>query len=85
MGFWAGMLWLGVGLLKGVVAQRVLGYPVPGQFDFLVGIPLAAIIVIGGATLLVNALKRFWIVSYLVSGAALVALLPYLFVYGGGV
>lgn len=85
MALWAGMLWLGVDLLKGVVAQRAVGYPAPGQFDFLVGIPFAAIILIGGVTLLVNALRRFWIASYLVSGAAIVALLPYLLVYGGGV
>lgn len=85
IGLWGGILWIGMDLLKGIVAQRVLGYPAPGQFDFLVGLPFAAITVIGGVTLIVNALKRFWIASYLVSGAALIALLPYLFVYGGGV
>lgn len=85
MALWAGLLWFGVDLLKGVVAQHVLGYPAPGQFDFLVGIPLAAIVVVGGVTLLANATQRFWIASYVVSGAALIALLPYLLVYGGGV
>jgi hypothetical protein len=82
---WAAMLWVGVDLLKGVVAQHVLGYPAADQFDFLVGIPFAAIVAVGGTTLLVNALNRFWVVSHLVSGVALIALLPYLFVYGGGV
>lgn len=71
--------------MKGVVAQHALGYPAPGQIDFYVGIPCAVVVVVGGVTLLANAAKRVWIGSQLVSAAALIAILPYLFVYGGGV
>ena len=76
---------MGVGLLKGVVAQHVLGYPAAGQIDFLVGIPSAIIAVVVAAALLTNMANRFWIALHIVCGAALLALLPYLFVYGGGV
>ena len=82
---WAWLLWAGVDLLEGVVAQHVLGSPTPGQFEFLVGIPFAAIVAISGVTLLVNALNRYAGVAHFVIGVGLIAVVPYLFVYGGGV
>jgi hypothetical protein len=79
---WAGFLWSGADQLMG--AQRVHGYPAAtAQFDFLVGIPLVAIVTVAGTILLVNALKRFCIASNLISGTAMAALFPYVHTYGG--
>jgi hypothetical protein len=82
---WGGLLLVGRDLISGVVAQKALGYPNTAQIDFLIAWPAA----VGMALLLTawicNGLRRWAAPLALLSGAALVALLPYLFVYGGGV
>lgn len=82
---WSALLWLGVHLMKGVVAQQAHGYPTPDQFDYLIGVPLAIIATVAATVFLANCAGRLWIVSCVVSAVALIAALPYLLMLGGGV
>ena len=82
---WLGMFWLGRGLLDGVAEQRVLGYPNSGQIDFLVVWPAAIAFILLLSAWVTNSLYRWPRVLGCVSGLALLILVPYLLVYGGGV
>ena len=42
---WGGLLWIGVGLIRGVINQHAPGYPNPGQEMLCLGFPAAALII----------------------------------------
>jgi hypothetical protein len=70
--------------LNGVVGQRALGYPNMGQIDFLFAWPLFIVIALLACAWICNAFQRWaWALGAL-TALSLAALLPYLFVYGGG-
>ena len=82
---WFGLLVLGRDLVSGVVAQKALGYPNTGQIDFLIVWPASVVIVLLLCAWICNGLRRWTQLLALLSGVSLLALLPYLFFYGGGV
>ena len=82
---WFGLLVLGRDLVSGVVAQKALGYPNTGQIDFLIVWPASVVIVLLLCAWICNGLRRWTQLLALLSGVSLLALLPYLFLYGGGV
>jgi len=82
---WLSLIVAGHDLVRGVVNQRVLGYPGMGQIDFLIVWPTIVVLILILCAWAVNGLRRWYVFLAAISGAALLALLPYLFVYGGGV
>jgi hypothetical protein len=82
---WCGLLLVGRDLVGGVVAQKAVGYPSRGQIDFLLVWPAFVVLALLLLAWICNGLRRWAAVLTLLSGLALVAVLPYLFIYGGGV
>jgi hypothetical protein len=82
---WSGLALIGRDLVSGVVAQKAVGYPNTGQIDFLMVWPAVVVVALLLAAWTCNGLRRWAVAFSLLSGIALVAVLPYLFVYGGGV
>jgi len=82
---WFALALLGRDLLTGVVAQQAPGYPSMGQINFYIVWPLFLVAALLVCAWLCNAVGRWPWVLGLLSGAALVALLPYVAVSGGGV
>ena len=82
---WFGLLVLGRDLVSGVVAQKALGYPNTGQIDFLIVWPASVVIALLLCAWICNGRRRWTQLLALLSGVSLLALLPYLFLYGGGV
>jgi predicted neutral ceramidase superfamily lipid hydrolase len=86
----AAVLWLalalaGRSLVNGVVEQRALGYPNIGQIDFMIVWPLVVVTGILACAWVCNVLRRWpWALGF-VSATALVALVPYAMLWGGGV
>lgn len=82
---WGGLLLVGRDLVGGVVAQKAVGYPNTGQIDFLIVWPAFVVLALLMGAWICNGLRRWPGLLALLSGVALAAVLPYLFVYGGGV
>jgi hypothetical protein len=81
---WGGLSWLGWGVMQGVFAQHVAGYPNAGQIFSYVVIPLMMVsVALVPAAFLSQTRWSFW--GNVWSALALVLLLPYLFTYTGGV
>ena len=83
-GFW---LWTGIGLLRGVANQHVPGYPNSGQIEYYAGIPgvLVVICLAFAALVFFNKGKLASSIANIIQVTALIAVLPYMIVYGGGV
>jgi len=82
---WTALFFAGLDLAGGVADRHVLGYPNTGQLQYYVAVPGSAAIALLACAWVFNGLRRWpWILA-LVSSAALLALLPYLLIYGGGV
>ena len=82
---WFGALVVGRALVGGAIAQGVGGLPNAGQIDlYLIGpaLVVAALLVFAWVT---NGLCRWFTPLALLSTASIVALVPYLMVFGGGV
>lgn len=85
IGLWFALALLGRNGLNGVVAQQVAGYPNMGQINLYIVWPLFVVVILLACAWLCNAfLRRPWVLG-LVSGASLLAILPYVAVWGGGV
>ena len=82
---WGGLFLVGRGGTYGIYRHGVGVFPVAGQIDFYIVIPLLMMIAVGGCAWLVNALQRWFTILGVVSLLALFALLPYLMGFGGGV
>lgn len=82
---WAALLWIGIGLIEGVTAQEVPGYPNSGQIFFYIGVPAALVATLLLSAIVLNFVRRSPILLAVLSGAALLLLPFYLLVYGGGV
>jgi uncharacterized protein involved in cysteine biosynthesis len=81
---WSALVWTGWDGLANVVAQRVEGYPNHAQTVYYLYIPLGMVAV----TLAGYALSRVGKARYIaliIEILVLVAVLPYLLPYGGGV
>jgi hypothetical protein len=82
---WFAIAIIGRDLLRSVARQQVPGYPALGQIDFLLVWPLSIVIAVLICAWACNTLGRWAWALGLFSGLSLVALLPYLLVYGGGI
>jgi len=84
---WAFWVWTGVGLSRGVVDQHVPGYPSAEQIEYYIGIPALMIAVcLGFVALTFFGKGRLTSnTAAVVLVAALFAVLPFMFFYGGGV
>lgn len=82
---WFALALLGRDVVNGVIAQRAPGYPNMGQINLYMVWPLLVVAALLVCAWICNAFHRWpWLLG-LVSGAALVALLPFVAVWGGGV
>ena len=82
---WFALALAGRGVVAGTVAQQVPRYPNSGQIDLYVFWPLLVASVLLFCAWVCNALNRGAVILALLSGASMVALLPYLMIWGGGV
>ena len=82
---WFALALVGRNLVNGVVGQGAPGYPNMAQIDFLLAWPLFVVAAVITCAWICNAFHRWAWALGAVSGVSLVALLPYLLVYGGGV
>jgi hypothetical protein len=82
---WLALALVGRDLVAGVVGQRALGYPNMGQIDFLIIWPLSLVSALLACAWICNAFRKGGWALGLLSAISLLALLPYLLVYGGGV
>ena len=80
---WLGLAYIGMDLVRGV-AERV-GSADIGQVEFYIAWPLLMAVVVLIGAWGCNAFRRWPRALALLSGISLVALLPYLLVYTGGV
>jgi hypothetical protein len=55
---WVGLAWIGVGLIRGVVAQHVSGYPSSGQIFFCIGVPSTSVVLLTLSVFAFNFLMR---------------------------
>ncbi len=57
---WGWLTWIGVGLIHGVVAQHVHGYPTKGQAIYYIFIPLGVLALsLSGAALAMAGWRKF--------------------------
>ena len=82
---WTMMLLIGVSLIQGVTSQNVPGYPSSGQIEFYLLYPALAIAVLVACAWLFKGISRRPSLLAFLSGAALLAVLPYVMFFGGGV
>ena len=82
---WLGLLVVGRGLISAVVGQKAVGYPNTAQIDFLIVWPAGVVMVLLLCAWICNSRGKWAPLLTLLSGASVLALLPYLFFYGGGV
>ena len=82
---WFALALSGHGGVDHVVAQRVSGYPNMGQVDLYLFWPLLVVTGLLFCAWVCNALNRGAAILVLLSGASIIALLPYLVIWGGGV
>ena len=80
---WGGLSWMGWAGVKGVQSQHVPGYPNLGQIQFYTVFPLVMLSVALVPAALLSQTK--WaIIGNIWSVVTLLAVLPYLFFYTGG-
>jgi hypothetical protein len=85
VGLWLGFILVGRGLIEGVITQHIVGYPNIGQLETYILWPTLVTIVVLITAWLCNGLRRWpWLLTS-VASASLILLIPYLFVYSGGV
>jgi hypothetical protein len=82
---WAGLLWIGVDLTRGVAARHIIGYPNSGQISYYIGAPLAALAALFLAIIFFNSVKRSASLLAIFAVGVFLLLFPFLFLYGGGV
>ena len=82
---WAALLLVGASLIRGVTGQNVPGYPSSGQIEFYLLYPALAIAVLVACAWLFKGISRRPSLLAFLSGAALLAVLPYIMFFGGGV
>ncbi len=82
---WAYLLYAGVDGVRGIAAQHVTGYPNESQILFYIAAPAAAVICLLALVGFFNFKKRSASTLGLAGVVALILLLPFLFLYGGGV
>jgi hypothetical protein len=82
---WTMMLLIGVSLIQGVTSQNVPGYPNAGQIKFYLLYPALVVAVLVACAWLFNGIWRRASTLALLSGASLLAALPYVMFFGGGV
>jgi hypothetical protein len=82
---WGGLFLLGRDLTYGVFIQHVIGFPSAGQIDSYMVFPAIMMVLITGCAWMANAMQRWFTGLAVISALALLALLPFLFVYTGGV
>lgn len=82
LALWALLLWVGLDLSAGVQARHIPGAPSIEQIEYYVGIPVVACLL--GLTGAALSLKRKSPVTPVIGLLLLVALLPYIIPYGGG-
>jgi hypothetical protein len=82
---WFALALLGRDGLNSIVAQQALGYPNMGQINLYIFWPMFVVAALLACAWFCNAFHRWpWLLG-LASGSSLVAMLPYLMVWGGGV
>ena len=85
---WAGLFWIGVGLMKHVKTQHVAGYPAAGQIFYYVKVPATMIVTLIFLALLVNLIRDRVLSALLliaIGFAAFLGIFVYSLPYGGGV
>ena len=82
---WGGLVALGLEGLKGVVEQHVNGYPAPGQLIYYFWMPAMAFLVSFLSGALCLRMPRIRWIGQLTLLVLLLALLPFLYLYTGGV
>jgi len=82
---WGALVALGFEGLKGVVEQHVRGYPVPGQVFYYFWMPVIAFVLSLMSGIVCFRLPRVRWIGQIAMLIALLALLPFLFLYTGGV
>jgi len=82
---WLGLIWLGWGLIEGVHAQHVPGFPNSSQITYYVCIPIAVVTGLALVAIISNRLIRTPVLLNLVSTGVLIFLFPYMLPYSGGV
>jgi len=82
---WLSLAIIGRGLTRDVYSQGPGLFPSAAQLDFYVLVPVASLVTVALCAWLVNGLQRWFDLLALLSGIALVALLPYMLLYTGGV
>src|SRR5262245_22597296 len=84
---WGALLWIGIGLISGVVAQHVPGYPNTAQILFYIGAPAAVVTTLLCSGIALNCIKKwqFAMPAFLIFSILVFLLLfPYIWAYGGG-
>jgi hypothetical protein len=79
---WGGLVW--IGFSGEVFVENRLGHVNLGQAEFYVMFPLAMLAIALVPAVLVSQTRYSWLATAW-STVTLIAVLPYLFVYGGGV
>jgi hypothetical protein len=82
---WFAVAFLGRSLLSGVVTQQAPGYLNMGQINLYVAWPLFVVVALLTCASLCNAFGRSRRIMFFAAGVSVLALLPYLMVWGGGV
>jgi hypothetical protein len=82
---WGGLVALGLEGLKGVVEQHVPGYPAPGQIIYYFWMPATAFFISFLSGVFCLKMPRVRWAGHLILLVSLLALLPFLFLYTGGV
>lgn len=82
---WFGWALLGRDLIDGVVSQQVAGFPNTGQIDSSIVWPLWVVVALLAIAWICNSLRRWGGALVLISAGAILALLPYAALTGGGV
>lgn len=81
---WGGLSWAGWDGVRSIEAQHVAGYPNSGQIGYYLAAPLVMLTVSLVPGALFGQTKRS-AGANLWCGLTLIAVIPYLFPYGGGV
>ena len=82
---WSGVFLLGRDLLYHVYEKGPGVFPSAGQIEFGMVYPIAMAAMVGGSAWIANAFQRWFNVLAVIASIALIALLPFMLAYGGGV
>ena len=81
---WCGLTWIGIDLTDGVRNQQVVGYPNAGQIAYYIRLPIV-LSVFAVAAHVISRFTCFERTALILQVLILIAVLPFLFGYGGGV